>query len=208
MLPNFGIEAEHLSEEDSQTNADYMLLRASFVGDIFLDPCFFFHALPADHAAQTQRQQSMPHRIALPPETGTLIDSTQHSVCWYGAVFIALPPETATLLDSRQHSVYYGAVFTALPPETATLLDSRQQSVYGCRATFIDFRSLTLGSTFQPNLRSSSSAANSAPSDLHLTASRPSPDLIVWDQSICNLQHVPKHGGVCYSNRLILVIRE
>lgn len=56
-----------------QQQPDYTLLRASFVGDVFLDPCFFFHALPADHAAQTRRQKTVPHCIALPPSIGKLL---------------------------------------------------------------------------------------------------------------------------------------
>ena len=61
------------SEEEqwkqSQRQPDIMLLRSSFVGDVFFDPCFFFSALPDGHAARLRKQQ--PVTMTLPVRTGT-----------------------------------------------------------------------------------------------------------------------------------------
>ena len=57
---------------DQQQQPDMLMLRSSFVGDLFLDPCFFFAALPDGHASKLRRQQQTPLQIpmALPVRTG------------------------------------------------------------------------------------------------------------------------------------------
>lgn len=72
LLPSFKADTRTQCEADEQSRPDFTLLRASFVGDFFLDSCFFFHALPAEHAAEMRRQRAAPHRIALPAATGEL----------------------------------------------------------------------------------------------------------------------------------------
>ena len=57
---------------DQQQQPDMLMLRSSFVGDLFLDPCFFFPALPDGHASKLRQQQQTPLQIpmALPVRTG------------------------------------------------------------------------------------------------------------------------------------------
>ncbi len=59
-------------EGGQQRQPDMLMLRSSFVGDLFLDPCFFFAALPDRHASKLRRQQQTPHQIptAQPVRTG------------------------------------------------------------------------------------------------------------------------------------------
>ena len=62
----------HASEEEDEQRLhsqlqqpDVMFLRSSFVGDLFLDPCFFFAALPHGHAAKLRQQKPMPQQIPI-----------------------------------------------------------------------------------------------------------------------------------------------
>ena len=65
--PPAASEEEQLKQ--SQQQPDIMLLRSSFIGDVFFDPCFFFSALPDGHAARLRKQQPM--SMTLPVRTGT-----------------------------------------------------------------------------------------------------------------------------------------
>ena len=70
-----GDEEQH--QPSQQQQPDVMLVRSSFVGDLFLDPCFFFVALPDGHASQLRQQQSVPQQIpmGLPVTNGLERDS-------------------------------------------------------------------------------------------------------------------------------------
>ncbi len=50
-------------DQQQQQQPDMLMLRSSFVGDLFLDPCFFFAALPDGHASKLRRQQQTPQQI-------------------------------------------------------------------------------------------------------------------------------------------------
>ncbi len=50
-------------DQQQQQQPDMLILRSSFVGDLFLDPCFFFAALPDGHASKLRRQQQTPQQI-------------------------------------------------------------------------------------------------------------------------------------------------
>lgn len=49
-----------MEEEDQSQRPDALLARASFVGDLFLDPCFLFTPVPVP-----DRQQKPPQQIAV-----------------------------------------------------------------------------------------------------------------------------------------------
>ncbi|KAL0032922.1 hypothetical protein WJX77_006479 [Trebouxia sp. C0004] len=59
-------------QQPDQQQPDILMLRSSFVGDLFMDPCFFFAALPDRHVPKLRRHQQSPHQIltALPIRTG------------------------------------------------------------------------------------------------------------------------------------------
>ena len=61
--------AEEEEEEGGQhQQPDTLLVRSSFVGDLFTQPCFLFAPLPIAHAAKVRQKQAKPQRILTPAD--------------------------------------------------------------------------------------------------------------------------------------------
>ena len=63
MTPGLTAEEEQGHQTAGRQQPDVLLVRASFVGDLFLDACFIFAPVPEGHAASRRTQLQPPHQI-------------------------------------------------------------------------------------------------------------------------------------------------